>query len=68
MGLRTYQHPLVVVEWLLGKARQQTEDKRRPSWWLVVVGDREMVLVGHSRHIYTVKIRHKYRMNVTFSV
>ena len=68
MGLRIYQHPLVVVEWLLGKARQLTEDKRRPSWWLVVVGDREMVLVGHSRRIYIVKIRHKYRMNVTFSV
>jgi len=30
--------------------------------------DRELVLVGPSGRIYTVKTRHKYRMNVTFSV
>ena len=66
-GLRT----VTKVQWLcayLGKARAQTEDKGRPSSQLVLVGEREVILLGHSRRIYTAKLRHKYRSNVTFCV
>jgi len=47
---------------------EPTEGKRRPSRWLVLVGDTEMVLVGPSRLIYTVKMCHKCCMNVTLGV
>jgi hypothetical protein len=46
------------------RRQKENEDPHAGWYWLLT----QMILVGLSRHIYTVKIRHKYRINITLHV